>query len=1241
MLKVKAHDRPAKDRGQQRQCSLWKIRHWKPHANWDQVANISSLEYKAVGPQPLLLPLPDISMQAADNHRHYPRPGAEGFSPEGLADGRQQRVYESTATDIVTSLWPPQRRALKAARNLDHWRAQFARLHQSHPLCVTFDIDEAMAENFQPTQQATQPVDDPRRLGKHLSDISGNDAADVICLLHAQTLGSQNAVQATMLYGRQHILQNEDLEGLKEDDLILPQFQETRELALRMSSGVKSPKDGFVFGRNPTQCDVLLTTNTAEKLVSNRHFKIYVNSHGSLMLQDLSTNGTLVDSELLKSKAREGMRKPATRALNNGSIISLISTPNKAEIKFLVRIPNRQDQDDLYEHNMRRYLEARGTHPQFASMRESSYGNFWNGGSDYNFTGNLGKGAFATVYRVQTKREGHLYAAKEIDKRRFIKNGILDIKFDNELKIMQSLKHPNIVEYVDCKSHEHWIYIIMEFVSHGELSQELRARGLLPEPEVQQITRQMMHALRYLHRRGITHRDIKPDNILIASRSPLIVKLSDFGLSKCVSDQETFLKTFCGTLLYCAPEVYPEYGTYAQGMQPKRRRSGEPSPKPSPYDDSVDMWSFGAVIFHLLAGKAPVAGRGDDRGAQMLSNIMTKDIDFAPLRDQKISENGIDFIAQLLNRNPLRRPNESVCLDHAWLRDVPDLVDYPDAGPSPDQCRRALEAVEELDEDAIDTEMVEALEQLTQPPVRLDYADSQSPLRPKKKRRTSDDSDGGVREIIYPALPAFDASSSYRVAPPPPPAGRLFGEIDPDMDGAAAKSSGLFGDELLPTIAPRVPDIRHGVEQISVNDFQSMDEGPEIGPADVSGQPLIYPQTLDVPHDHPNGSAPSLLGAEAQIGELRVRTPPDEGSAVTTPETANNPVTPQTRELSPSSSISKSVDSERRASQRSQLGHFNRTVDLNLINDEAAYAAEIAARDASRMEMKQKAETFQAPETTRRLPSVELARTIDAFTGQEVRLEPLLERNGNVQERMIQIDTPPTSGDFVRPARRFGKLISTADSYVNINIPLEQRDTFWGRDRTCNKQYPDPQDTRIPKWALKVWFWAEGLDGFVRTGGDWTTYPGIYTIIATSASKGILVNGVKLMQRDGECGLYGKLYRGDEITIYEQPGDPNVLKFTVEILFGAGATSRPESERPFKILKEQKQSKEYFKQMSFRQSMIGTHVPPSSDRKAETAWNPNDPQVVADDKKVIEGPTVPIAAGENDAWDPAKDQSGD
>jgi serine/threonine protein kinase len=135
-------------------------------------------------------------------------------------------------------------------------------------------------------------------------------------------------------------------------------------------------------------------------------------------------------------------------------------------------------------------------------------------------------------------------------------------------------QQPNIVQFIEHKEHDRWFYIIMEYVPCGELSAYL-AVGKLQEDMVQTIARQILHALRYLHKRKITHRDIKPDNILIASHDPLKVKLSDFGLSKVVQE-ETFLKTFCGTLLYCAPEVYPEYEMYCRGEVRKRRRLGDP-----------------------------------------------------------------------------------------------------------------------------------------------------------------------------------------------------------------------------------------------------------------------------------------------------------------------------------------------------------------------------------------------------------------------------------------------------------------------------------------------------------------------------------------------------------------------------------------------------------------------------------------------------------------------------------------
>ena len=114
----------------------------------------------------------------------------------------------------------------------------------------------------------------------------------------------------------------------------------------------------------------------------------------------------------------------------------------------------------------------------------------------------------------------------------------------------------------------------MEFMPYGDLTSWTTPGKAMPEFMCAAVARQMMQALDYLHTRGITHRDIKPDNILQATADyPYVFKLSDFGLSKIVTSEETFLKTFCGTLLYCAPEIYPDYQGAKQGYQPPPRRT--------------------------------------------------------------------------------------------------------------------------------------------------------------------------------------------------------------------------------------------------------------------------------------------------------------------------------------------------------------------------------------------------------------------------------------------------------------------------------------------------------------------------------------------------------------------------------------------------------------------------------------------------------------------------------------------
>lgn len=1046
-------------------------------------------------------------------------------------------------------------------------------------------VATVVMDSSQPTQQATQQVEDPRRLGKNLSNVSDEDATDVICLLHPNSPAAFEAVRANLILSPQHILQNNDLHQIDEEDLLFNQeFKAPRDVALRMTSKVKNPKDGFRFGRYGTMCDVLLTPAQDDNLISKVHFKIFVNSQGSLMLQDLSTNGTVVDDVHLTTRAKGGkpMLKPATTVLKNGSIICVLAGLTREEVKFMVRIPNRGDGEDLYEEKLRKYLAARGAVANFASMRESSYGNHWNGGSMYNFTGLLGKGAFATVYRIQTKKEGDVYAAKELDKRRFIKNGVLDIKFDSELNIMKTLSHPNIVNYVDCQYHQHWIYILMEYVPYGELSQELRRLNKIPEPDAQQITRQIMHALGYLHRRNITHRDIKPDNILIASKSPLIVKLSDFGLSKCVTDQETFLKTFCGTLLYCAPEVYPDYINYTQGPSTKRRRLGEPAtkPAPSPYDQSVDMWSFGAVIFHMLCGKPPITGRGDDRGAQMLSNIMTKDVDFDPLRKSGVSEDAIDFIERLLNRNPILRPNEAECLRHPWLRHVKDHFEYEEDEPMLQHNERELGVVDEVEEDLFDDDLIANLHQLTQVPSSVP-----TPDRPSKRPRRGEVSHPDLaNEITYPALPNLGESLGP-MAPPltsTAPAERLFGEVTPSL----LRSSGVFGGALRPNMQADVPDIRNRVEQISVNDFVTRGDKDDSESADNFGQPLQYPHTLGIPQAF-TGSALSLMGAEHQIGQLNMASPDGEVSDGATSE-ATNPITPQTRELSPWTGSNQAADTRIADTTRdSEEPVFTRRIDLDLVNDPENFAAEVEARNASRaVKVRTKAETFSGNANSRiRLPSIELATTIDAKTGKEV-------ESHDLTDRLIHAPISSSSPQFIKPPKRFGKLTTLPGSLASLTINLEDRLTSWGRGIDCTIPYADRKDTRIPKYAMKITFWAPGMEKYEEEGGDWTQLPGVRTLISTSASNSIWVNGVQLRKEtpNGEAALFGRLYTGDIITIYDS-NDGDFLKFKAEITFGDSARLRPESEQGFVIQQERQHHQRAMKEReSMRTSRAGSEA---------------------------------------------------
>lgn len=342
---------------------------------------------------------------------------------------------------------------------------------------------------------ATQNVLDPRRLGKQNSGFSDEDISDIICVLHPHTDSARQEVRRLALEGSPHIIGKSEADEVPpdyelEDDASRFEIDPCRNrgnhvIILKLSSQVKAPAAGFAFGRNSSRCDVVFVNDPLRR-VSNIHFRIYVNEHGVVMIEDQSTNGTFVDRQLLSCRLKAHNSHPANRwVLSSGSLIRIPLHTETQDLVFLVRIPHRdEDYDRAYLAKVGQYFARHGllppsSDPPRQDVRSGAVDIFrvpggpltrktagpegspsprpisserrasphtavqsdWKGSGKYNRTGTIGQGAFAVVYKVTSKYDGLPYAAKEIEKRRFIKNGVLDQKVENEMRIMQRVQH--------------------------------------------------------------------------------------------------------------------------------------------------------------------------------------------------------------------------------------------------------------------------------------------------------------------------------------------------------------------------------------------------------------------------------------------------------------------------------------------------------------------------------------------------------------------------------------------------------------------------------------------------------------------------------------------------------------------------------------------------------------------------------------------------------------------------------
>lgn len=206
-------------------------------------------------------------------------------------------------------------------------------------------------------------------ISKQNIELDEETLADILCILHPTSKPALDAVALIAEEQPECTLDNELVEQHTQPDnngqeignfkarSVDPRMKgvKARDIVLRLSKFPKDATQGFCFGRHAERNDFKLSD--PKKRISNVHFQIYVNEYGTIMIQDASTNGTIVDSILLKSSEKEN-DKPYRNTLENGSIIKIVMTNNVLDnIAFIVRIPRREGEvEDKYENNLNNYF---------------------------------------------------------------------------------------------------------------------------------------------------------------------------------------------------------------------------------------------------------------------------------------------------------------------------------------------------------------------------------------------------------------------------------------------------------------------------------------------------------------------------------------------------------------------------------------------------------------------------------------------------------------------------------------------------------------------------------------------------------------------------------------------------------------------------------------------------------------------------------------------------------------------
>ena len=275
---------------------------------------------------------------------------------------------------------------------------------------------------------------------------------------------------------------------------------------------------------------------------------------------------------------------------------------------------------------------------------------------DFEFHELLGRGSFGKVYRVTRKQDGQIYVMKQINVAEMSEPEQRDAV--NEVKVMASMDHCNIVRYFDSFIDGELLNIVMEFCDGGDLQAYLKQLGgkSLPEPQIWHIFIQICQGMAYMHKKRILHRDLKTANLFLASLSSmsvgansnsnvdaqaasktktanklpkLAVKIGDLGVARVLNSSSSFAQTLVGTPYYLSPELCED----------------------KPYNNRSDVWALGCILYELCSLKHPFVAK--NQGALILKIVRGK---YPALDADLYSPSLRQLVKCMLSRSPSRRP---------------------------------------------------------------------------------------------------------------------------------------------------------------------------------------------------------------------------------------------------------------------------------------------------------------------------------------------------------------------------------------------------------------------------------------------------------------------------------------------------------------------------------------------------------------------------------------------------------